>query len=675
MKKKILALLLVLVTALALLPAAVLGSAEQEDVTVSKTATAVEGMVNAWDIELTVNAAVKVNPTPGNDAILVLDNSNSMYEGHRMANAKKAAKAFLEQLLPAGNSTNRVGVVLFNSEVPSYQPLTQDRAALEKFIDSADQSLNGSPFTEPAYAKGGTFLEAGIEQAAELLRGDGANIKSMVLLSDGAPTYARVNDKVVGNGADYSETLYQPTVNAAKKSGAVVYSVALDAGENGEHVLRGCASDTGKFFAVRDASDVEGLKDVFGTIAGTMTTACKNASVVDEMGKGFVVSGTPATESGTASVSEDGKTIRWSIGDVAEPVYDKDGSLSGYTAKLRYTVYLDDEIYEAEPNEDDLFATNASAVLTYGEGKTLDFEVPTVPVTGVYLAKFLVGEQSGTFSVSLANKASGETWGTAELDAIPVSEDVTEEQIMDGLTEKGVYIAETIPAGEYTARELAGGADYNVYYYAAALADLQQEDFALAQSDTFTLENGKDAVVLVFNEKVLPEPETVTVTAAKVWDDDDSEDRPASAAVQLLANGEPCGEPVTLSAENGWTCAWEVPETDESGAAIVYTVREVSVPEGYEVSYSVAEDGTLVVTNTLKKAEPVTPAEPETPDTPDAPDAPETPTTPETPDQTGAKSGDGFQLWLYVAAGALALAGAAALVILPNRKHGKREAK
>ena len=108
--------------------------------------------------------------------------------------------------------------------------------------------------------------------------------------------------------------------------------------------------------------------------------------------------------------------------------------------------------------------------------------------------------------------------------------------------------------------------------------------------------------------------------------------------MQLLANGEPYGEPATLSAESGWTCAWEVPETDESGAAIVYTVREVSVPDGYEVSYSVAEDGTLVITNTLKKAEPVTPTDPETP------------TTPETPAQTGAKSGDGFQLWLYVAA-------------------------
>ena len=117
MKKKIFALVLALVMVLALVPAMAQAGSEQEDVTISKTATAVEGMVNAWDIELTVNAAAKVNPTPGNDVILVLDNSNSMYEGSRMANAKRAAKAFLDQLLPAGNTANRVGVVVFNSEL------------------------------------------------------------------------------------------------------------------------------------------------------------------------------------------------------------------------------------------------------------------------------------------------------------------------------------------------------------------------------------------------------------------------------------------------------------------------------------------------------------------------------------------------------------------------------
>ena len=63
MKKKIFALVLALVMVLALVPAMAQAGSEQEDVTISKTATAVEGMVNAWDIELTVNAAAKVNPS------------------------------------------------------------------------------------------------------------------------------------------------------------------------------------------------------------------------------------------------------------------------------------------------------------------------------------------------------------------------------------------------------------------------------------------------------------------------------------------------------------------------------------------------------------------------------------------------------------------------------------
>ena len=50
MKKKIFALVLALVTVLALVPAMAQAGSEQEDVTISKTAMAVEGMVNAWTL-------------------------------------------------------------------------------------------------------------------------------------------------------------------------------------------------------------------------------------------------------------------------------------------------------------------------------------------------------------------------------------------------------------------------------------------------------------------------------------------------------------------------------------------------------------------------------------------------------------------------------------------------
>ena len=676
MKKKFAALLFALVMALALVPSMVLASAEQEDVTVSKTATPVEGMVNAWNIDLTVNAKVKINPTPGNDVVLVLDNSNSMYNPlkteqkwvpgpggwggryeevtvkTRMDNAKLAAKAFLDQLLPDGNTVNRVGIVVFNSEVPSYQPLTNDKAVLAQFIDGVNQDLNGSPYTPTPYKKGGTYLQAGIEYAANMLKNaaSSANVKSMVLLSDGAPTYARINDVVVGNGKDYESRFNAPTVNAAKNSGATVYSVGLSAGEDGEAVLKDCASDGAKFFAVKDEGDVSGLVNVFSAIVGDMSTSCKKANVVDKMAQGFVVNGKVRTANGTATVSADGKTINWNIGDVSKPVNDKDGSLTGYTAQLSYTVYLDDGIYTAE-SSNGLYPTNASAVLTYGNAQTVNFETPEVYVTGVYLAKFLVGGESGTFKVSLTNKASGNLWRTDELTAIPVSEDTTEEQIVNDLLAKGVYIAQTVPAGEYTAKELVSGTDYNVYYYTAALEDLEK-DCNPNESDTFNLQNGKDAVVMVFNEKVLPETEMVSISVTKVWDDGNSADRPASVKVQLLANGEPCGEPVELSADNDWTYVWEVAHLDADGKEITYTVKELSVPDGYEAAYTSGENGTLVITNKLKAADP-------------------TPTTPDKP--TAEETGDGFQMWNYAVLAVLAVGGTAALVLLPNLRHGKRE--
>jgi len=65
---------------------------------------------------------------------------------------------------------------------------------------------------------------------------------------------------------------------------------------------------------------------------------------------------------------------------------------------------------------------------------------------------------------------------------------------------------------------------------------------------------------------------------------------PDAALVQLYAGEAPCGEPVTLSADNGWICTWEglrkyayvsgMP-TDQ---AVSYSVRE-EIPRGYTAVY------------------------------------------------------------------------------------------
>ena len=69
----------------------------------------------------------------------------------------------------------------------------------------------------------------------------------------------------------------------------------------------------------------------------------------------------------------------------------------------------------------------------------------------------------------------------------------------------------------------------------------------------------------------------------KKWSDASNQDgvRPSSVSVQLYANGKASGDPVTLDAANSWKHTWSGLDRNAAGKAIVYTVKEVNVPDGY----------------------------------------------------------------------------------------------
>lgn len=97
--------------------------------------------------------------------------------------------------------------------------------------------------------------------------------------------------------------------------------------------------------------------------------------------------------------------------------------------------------------------------------------------------------------------------------------------------------------------------------------------------------------------------ELVDIEVNKIWVDQNNKDniRPDSIQVQLYktVNGKKTSMgdryKVTLNAENNWTKTWKNLLAKESGNSITYTVEEVTVPDGYEVSYS---DDTFTITNT-----------------------------------------------------------------------------
>lgn len=87
------------------------------------------------------------------------------------------------------------------------------------------------------------------------------------------------------------------------------------------------------------------------------------------------------------------------------------------------------------------------------------------------------------------------------------------------------------------------------------------------------------------------------VSGTKTWKGDDAAKRPESVTVQLLADGVAlAGQTTDTDAEGNYSFE-NLPKYDADGSEINYTVEELYVPFGYEVSY---DETHLNITNTYK---------------------------------------------------------------------------
>ena len=154
--------------------------------------------------------------------------------------------------------------------------------------------------------------------------------------------------------------------------------------------------------------------------------------------------------------------------------------------------------------------------------------------------------------------------------------------------ESGTVVFENLSVGLYVVAQTGPAEEYEFYFIEPFLAAIP-----MVNAD------GTDWVYDIVaspkaEEKPPVPPEPVELKVIKVWEDEDSEDRPASVTIQLLCDGEPFGEPVVLNAENNWTYTWTELEAGHS-----WTVQETPVPSGYQVTYDVTQEGIYVI-NTEK---------------------------------------------------------------------------
>lgn len=418
----------------------------------NKDAAAVEGETNLWEVTLGIQGK-KFETT--SDVVLVIDCSGSM-EGDKLANTRKAAKAFGQKLLTEG-STTRIAIVTFINEATAYNN--------GHFYDATELSAFEAAVDAATYANGGTNQQAGIHKAQELLNTSSAGLKNIVILSDGeatfshpfaaAATYANCEawtslgcprggkitnigafapdyTTVIGSGSsftlDYNArvtatcpehggTTTQKYVynldgtattksgtdngvatiweaNQAKAAGTTIYSVALQAGTNGENTLKTCATDATKdYYAIASADNVEEkLTTAFTSIAGSIAIAARNGVVYDPMGEHVQLNFSGAApvittdlnvytdgnadvyiSQGTATYDAETRAISWTVGSVRE----------GDNPIMKYKVGIRDGY---NPPTGDVLDTNKRTTFSYinyrGDDTVGDFPIPKVTVGG-----------------------------------------------------------------------------------------------------------------------------------------------------------------------------------------------------------------------------------------------------------------------------------------------------
>jgi len=88
--------------------------------------------------------------------------------------------------------------------------------------------------------------------------------------------------------------------------------------------------------------------------------------------------------------------------------------------------------------------------------------------------------------------------------------------------------------------------------------------------------------------------EPINISVTKSWQGRPDDTYPESVDVQLVQNGYPYGNPVSLNADNAWSYTWEnVPKADDKGTAFVYTVEEID-STGYTASIDTVAEENLI---------------------------------------------------------------------------------
>jgi len=200
------------------------------------------------------------------DLSLVLDRSGSMKsEGNNppepFTTVKETAKNFIKNL----SDNDRVGIISFGTNAFQESPLSADKQALIKTIDS----FNLATGTKEQQTNIGEGLSLASGQLGSVDSQSGSK-KVLILLTDGIPTEPRNSQQ--NYPRLYAESIAQQIIS----SGTIIYTIGLGKDVN-EGILKTIAGDSSRYFF---APTKETLSSVYSKIGTALCDRKPNAITI-----------------------------------------------------------------------------------------------------------------------------------------------------------------------------------------------------------------------------------------------------------------------------------------------------------------------------------------------------------------------------------------------------------
>ena len=218
------------------------------------------------------------------DVMLVVDRSESMGLYEKLDSAKATCNDLVNELFNTQNISIRMGLATLCKTGALVQGLDSNK-------DSTINAINGITMS------GGTNIQAGIYQAQTALRNSTADLKVMVVLTDGASNYSMEEvgpdiatyDTVLQEG-DYSMIQHEETaINQSKIAKQLIpnlkiITIGYDTPQTADNVLQSIADrdDSGKLMFYHAGLEAAGgVLDLAG-VFGQVTENIKNQISISE---------------------------------------------------------------------------------------------------------------------------------------------------------------------------------------------------------------------------------------------------------------------------------------------------------------------------------------------------------------------------------------------------------